>query len=212
MRGCTRWGRTAALTCRTTIPPERLAMALTSRLPEDVEVLDAAEVAADFDPIKMARRKRYRYRIWNTRRRPLRLRAQVHHGWGKLDLARLNDAAARLVGTHDVAGFAAAGHGRASTVRTIFACHAEQHPVAGLGADEGREVHVVVEGDGFLYNQVRILAGTLYEVGRGRLEPGVINRVHATGDRSLAGPTLGPQGLCLERVWYEGDAASCGAS
>ena len=108
----------------------------------------------------------------------------------------MNRGAARLVGTHDFAGFAAAGHGRLSTVRTITGCRVERPDPAGA------EVHVIVEGHGFLYNMVRIIAGTLVEIGRGRFEPDVIDRVIESGDRSQAGPTLPPQGLWLEWIEY----------
>ena len=109
----------------------------------------------------------------------------------------MQDAAARLVGTHDVEGFAAAGHGRSSTVRTIFGCEVSR---CAVNPDE---VHVVIRGDGFLYNMVRIIAGTLVEVGRGRFEPGRIDEVLATANRRLAGPTLPPTGLWLEWIRYD---------
>jgi tRNA pseudouridine38-40 synthase len=106
----------------------------------------------------------------------------------------MNNAARRLMGTHDVEGFSAAGHGRANTIRTIYDCHVEKH-------DE--QVHIVVQGSGFLYNMVRIIAGTLMDVGRGRFEPAIINTILQTADRQYAGPTLPPQGLCLEWISYD---------
>jgi tRNA pseudouridine38-40 synthase len=103
------------------------------------------------------------------------------------------DAAKRLIGTHDFAGFAAAGHGRTSTVRTIHDCRVHR---------DTPELHVLVEGDGFLYNMVRIIAGTLVEVGRGRFTPDIIDRMLETADRSLGGPTLPARGLSLEWIKY----------
>src|SRR5690606_36092135 len=132
---------------------------------------------------------------FNVSQRPLDKRNYVYHFWHSLDLERMNDAARRLVGTHNFEGFSTAKHGRVSTVRTVFACSAERH-------EDEREVHVVIEGDGFLYNMVRIIAGTLVEVGRGRFEPDVIDQVLKTKDRRLAGPTLPPTGLWLAWIRY----------
>jgi tRNA pseudouridine(38-40) synthase len=92
-----------------------MAMAINSRLPDDIEVLQASEVAPSFDAIRMAVTKQYTYTIHNTERRPLGIRHMVHHYWQPLDAARMNAAAQRLVGEHDFEGFSAAGHGREST-------------------------------------------------------------------------------------------------
>lgn len=187
------------------VPVERLAEAINSRLPPDIEVRDAAVVADDFHATRHALCKQYRYRLWNASRRPLTLRHTVHHCWSPLDVERMNDAARRLAGTHDFEGFSAAGHGRQSTVRTIFDCRVEARgldaPAQQVG-QPGRIVDIVVRGDGFLYNMVRIVAGTLVEVGRGRFEPQRIDDILAAADRRLAGPTLPPQGLCLEWIRY----------
>ena len=146
--------------------------------------------------------KQYRYRIFDAPYRPLGLRNLVYVSRrSALDSALMNDAAARLVGTHDVEGFAAVAHGRATTVRSIHACCVEEHPLP-IGYGEGRELHVVISGSGFLYNMVRIIAGTLFEVGRGAMPPSRIDEILATQERRLAGPTLPPTGLCLEWVRY----------
>ena len=187
-------GQVAAFDATPRIPLERMGRAINSRLPEDIDVLEVAEAEADFDPIQHAVCKQYRYRIFNTARRPLELRRYVWHCWDELDTAAMADAAGRLVGTHDFAGFAQAHHGRSSTVRTIFDCHVE----TALP-----EVHIVVVGDGFLYNMVRIIAGTLAEVGRGRLGPEAVDAALSSGDRRQAGPTLPPQGLWLEWIRYD---------
>jgi len=186
-------GQVAQFDAAQPIPVDRLPLALNSRLPEDMEVRDAAIAHEHFDAINDPIGKRYRYRIWNTDPRPLQLRHMVWHCWNALDVDTMNDAAQRLVGMHDFAGFAAANHKRKSTVRTIHNCWVERHDP---------ELHVVVEGDGFLYNMVRILAGTLAEVGRGYWRPDHIDRVLESTDRRMAGPTLPPQGLCLEWIRY----------
>ncbi len=190
-------GQVAHFEAATPIPLERLAPAINSRLPDDVEVVEARVVPHSFDAIRSVISKQYRYRLYNADRRPLELRNYVYHCWTPLEFASMRDAAARLVGTHDFAGFAAASHGRLTTVRTIHACRVDASPTLFP------EVHLFVEGDGFLYNMVRIIAGTLVEVGRGRFTPEVIDQVLQTGDRRLAGPTLPASGLWLEWIRYE---------
>lgn len=180
------------------VPVRRLPQALTSRLPDDVDIIDAEEVPAEFDAISGAKHKQYRYRLFHSIRRPLCHRAAVYHCFTPLDIDRMNEAAKRLIGTHDVEGFAAASHGRQTTVRTIFDCR-----VVRIELEHAEpEIHILVEGDGFLYNMVRIIAGTLVEVGRGHFEPERIDEIIATTDRRKAGPTLPATGLCLEWIKY----------
>lgn len=190
-------GQVAHFDATPLIPTERMVHAINSRLPEDIDVRSIEDAPATFDAIFGAVRKQYRYRIFNASRRPLDRRHHVWHCWWDLNLDKMRDAAARCVGTHDFEGFAAAGHGRASTVRTIFFCDVER---------EGDDVTIVVEGDGFLYNMVRILSGTLVEVGRGAFEPDMIDTILTTHDRRHAGPTLPPTGLWLQWIRYDSDA------
>ena len=129
--------------------------------------------------------------FFNAVQRPLTKRHTVYHCWTPLDISLMADAAERLVGTHDFEGFAAVHHGRTTTVRTVLRCEV---------LTDAPEIHIVVEGTGFLYNMVRIIAGTLVEVARGRFTPEVIDRIIESCDRRQAGPTLPPQGLCLEWV------------
>lgn len=193
------FGQVAHFDAATPVPIQRMAKAINGGLPEDVEVRGVEVVDASFDAITDAVTKRYRYRLFNTHRRPLALRHVVWHCWTELDVAKMADAAGRVVGTHDFAGFAAADHGRATTVRTVHRC---------VVTREDPEVHIVIEGGGFLYNMVRIVAGTLVEVGRGRFEPAVVDRVLEAADRRLAGPTLPASGLCLEWIRYPGDSGA----
>lgn len=187
-------GQVAHFDAATPIPLERMADAINSRLPEDVEVRQAEAADSGFHAIQHALHKQYRYRVFNASHRPLGVRHMVYHCWHGLDLARMNDAAGRLVGTHDFEGFAAAGHGRQTTVRTVFGCQATRH---------GDCVDITIEGDGFLYNMVRIIAGTLVEIGRSRFEIEQIDRILETTERRLAGPTLPPNGLTLMWIRYE---------
>lgn len=190
-------GQVAAFDAATTIPVDRMALAVNARLPADVEIWDVRRVDFDFHAIRSVVSKRYRYRIWRAERRPLEKRHVVWACRWPLDLGRMAEGARRLRGRHDLAGFAAASHGRATTVRTIHRCAVEAAPPD--------EIHVVVEGDGFLYHTVRIITGTLVEIGRGRFEPSRIDRVLATAERSEAGPTLPARGLWLEWVRYAGE-------
>lgn len=231
-------GQVAHFDAATRIPIERMALALNSRLPDEIDVRHAEVVSPDFDAISGATWKQYRYRLFNTWRRPLDRRHHVYHCWTPLDIERMRDAAALFVGTHDFAGFAAADHGRTTTVRTVFHCGVERARGLGLpvcddggpgragvdaagprdagavppaalsgqfavGDPDAPEVHIVVQGNGFLYNMVRIIAGTLVEIGRGRLDPSIVRQVLVSKDRRLAGPTMPPQGLWLEWIRYD---------
>lgn len=178
-------------------PPDvRLADALNSRLPADVRIESCVRAPDAFDPISDCLSKGYRYRLFVGRGRPLWERRYVHHVHHELDPTAMRDAAAMLVGTHDFAAFAQQSHGRESTVRTIFACDIHAH------AADPRRLDITVSGDGFLYNMVRIIAGTLVDIGRGRLTPSDVTHALESRDRSAAGPTLGPAGLCLEWIRY----------
>jgi tRNA pseudouridine38-40 synthase len=200
-------GQVAAFTCESW-PASRgvrpLVRAINSRLPDDVLVVDAGVASHDFNPIGGAAAKGYSYTLHISPDRPLWDRRYVHHIWVSLDLARMQEAAALLVGEHDFAAFAAAGHGRQSTVRTVHACAVVECPEAhGHLPVEMRRVRMDISGSGFLWNMVRIIAGTLVEVGRGKMASEGVRRALETGDRRDAGPTLPPTGLCLEWVRYE---------
>lgn len=191
-------GQVAHFDAATRIPLDRMALAINARLPHDIEVRHVEAVAPGFDAIRDARCKQYRYRIFNSPRRPLEKRTHVWHCWLDLDVAAMHAAAQHLVGEHDFASLAAAGHKRLTTVRTIFACSVTPDP-------EHEEIHITVQGNGFLYNMVRILAGTLIEVGRRRWPPDHVPAILAARDRAAAGPTLPPTGLWLEWVRYEAE-------
>lgn len=171
---------------------DRLVRALNGRLPDDLLVLDARPVPEGFDPVTAAVSKGYSYTIHASLTRPLWDRRFVHQVWEPLDPAAMQAAAAMMVGEHDFASFAAAGHGRQSTVRTIFGCT--------VTPESAQRLRIDVSGNGFLWNMVRILAGTLVDVGRGRLTPADIPEILASRDRARAGPTLPPTGLCLEWI------------
>lgn len=178
-------------------PDERLAQAINARLPEDVLVRSCARAREDFQPITDCLAKGYRYRLHVSPERPLWDRRFVHHFWRPLDEGAMREAARLLVGEHDFAAFAAARHGRLSTVRTVLSCEVTR--------PAPQRIDFNVSGTGFLWNMVRIIAGTLVEVGLGRMTGENIRRALATGDRRLTGPTMPAKGLCLMWGRYPDD-------
>jgi len=180
--------------------PEPLRKAINARLPADIAILATDIVPDNFNPIADARAKGYAYTLCIAPERTVFQRRYSHHIREELDIDAMRQAAATLVGTYDFASFAAAGHGRASTVRTIFNCQVIEP--TDTPNTEGRTLRIEVSGDGFLWNMVRIIAGTLVDAGRGRINQQRIQQALTTPDRRLAGPTLPPQGLRLEWIRY----------
>lgn len=189
-------GQVAHLRTSCTIPDRNLLLAIGHRLPEDVGLVSLERAPEGFHAIRDARRKLYRYTIYNSPQRPVLDLCQRYawHVWHDLDIERMQQAAGSLVGTHDFAAFASSGHGREQTVRTVRRIDVQRC---------GPFVRIDVEGDGFLYNQVRNMAGTLVEIGRGRWPPQRAAEALASRDRRQAGPTAPAHGLCLESVRYE---------
>jgi tRNA pseudouridine38-40 synthase len=178
------------------VPLRGLRRAMNSRLPSDIAVRSATVVPDDFHASRWAVGKTYRYRIRVSPARPVTSRGQVWHYWRALEVEPMRQAATRLLGRHDFVGFATSAEERADTVRTIFRCDV---------AEADGKVRIAVRGDGFLYNMVRNVVGTLVEIGRGRWGPKRIDRVLATCDRREAGPTAPPDGLTLVCVHYRPD-------
>lgn len=193
-------GQVAAADLAAPIPLDRLPLAMNARLPEDVQVLDASPAPDDFDPISHAISKSYRYEFafpeGDVRHPPLFERRRVCWSPRPLDAARMAEAAGAFVGERDFSAVAHQVHRRESPVRRIHACS-----VLRLGP--GR-IAIDIAGNGFLYNMVRIIAGTLRDVGRGRLRPDEIGAILASCDRTRAGQTMPAQGLCLRWVHYAG--------
>ena len=181
-------------TANFSIPMAGLRQALNSRLPRDIAVLSAQVVGDDFHASRSAVGKTYRYRIHTAPVRPVELAGLVYHYWRLLEVEPMQEAAARLVGTHDFRGLTTSLEKRQATVRTIHSCQ-----VCRLD----QEIHVTVQGDGFLYNMVRNIVGTLMEIGRGHWGPDQIDKILASRNRADAGPTAPPDGLCLVCVHYE---------
>jgi tRNA pseudouridine38-40 synthase len=186
-------GQVASFTLASRIPTHGLQRGLNSLLPPDVVVVDAAEVDPAFDARFSARGKVYRYRIWNHFTRSAKHHRAAWHFRPVLDLEAMRAAAAALCGEHDFRGFRASDCDRRNTVRVI-----RRFSITRQGA----LVDIEVEATAFLKNMVRILAGTLADVGRGKLDQATVQEVLATGDRTRGGVTAPPQGLTLVRVIY----------
>lgn len=188
-------GNVAVFDTESRIPGEKFSYALNQRLPGDIVIQDSREVAADFHPRHASCRKTYEYRILN-RRFPLpEYRNNAFFYYGVLDIEAMQQAAKAFVGTHDFAAFCSAGAQVQTTVRQIYSL--EVLPQAG-----GRIV-IRIQGNGFLYNMVRIIAGTLLEVGRGHMDVSGIPDIIASCAREQAGPTAPAQGLQLVEIIYE---------
>lgn len=187
-------GQVAAVELQHTIPVEQLMRALNANLPSDIRIYRAWEAAADFHPRFQAKRKTYAYRFIQAEVMPPEYRRYYTLIRGPLDSQKIKQALRSLEGEHDFAAFRSAGGMNLSTVRRI--------DKAVLLADgEGQRIEIT--GNGFLYNMVRIIAGTMFEIGRGKLEPEVVEQALRSKQREILGPTAPPQGLMLMRVEYE---------
>ncbi|MGE7691185.1 tRNA pseudouridine(38-40) synthase TruA [Lysinibacillus sp. NPDC097214] len=176
------------------IPVDKYMKALNVQLPRDIRVLSIEEVAADFHARYSVTGKRYRY-IWSCEpvQSPFRRHYSVETNGVKPNVEAMQEAAKAIIGTHDFSCFCAANTSVKDKVRTVTALQFEWY---------GEELHMVIEGNGFLYNMVRIIAGTLWEVGIGRRDIESVELVVKSMNRDKAGKTAPPQGLYLEKVFY----------
>ena len=178
------------------VPMQKIVPALNAHLPPDIRAVDIRSVPDGFHARYAAHAKTYRYYILNARVDDPFTYDTCHRVGAALNLAAMQAAAAQFIGTHDFSALCASGSSAAAhgdTVRTITDCHVTRR---------GDEVDIEVTADGYLYNMVRILAGTLCEVGAGRLRAADIPAILASRDRSRAGPTLPAKGLFLKCVDY----------
>ena len=180
------------------IPIERVPLACNALLPEDVAVIDAYEVKEGFNARFNSEGKRYIYRLMHgTVRHPLKSRYS-HFVTGRLDVEAMKKAAPYFAGEHDFAAFCATGGSQSTTVRRLEKVEVRCDDSTGL-------IEIEVKGEAFLYNMVRIIAGTLLYVGQGKIAPEKIPEVIDSCDRERAGKTLPPEGLTLEEVYYDWD-------
>ena len=188
-------GQRAHFDMESTIPADKVPFALNTKLPRDIRVTAGREVDEHFHARFDAAGKEYSYLIYNRRHPSALLRDLSAHVSVRLDESAMERACRHLPGTHDFAAFQAAGGTAKTTIRRIDS--------VSVGR-QGDEIRLVIYGTAFLYNMVRIIAGTLIYVGQGRLPEDVFARAIETGNRLQLGPTAPPQGLCLNRVDYGG--------
>ncbi|WP_337460612.1 tRNA pseudouridine(38-40) synthase TruA [Jutongia sp.] len=202
-------GNVAVFDTASKIPAEKFSYALNQRLPEDIVIQSSLQVADDFHPRHCDCCKTYEYDILN-RTFPLpAYRNTAYFLYGDLDLDAMRRACQAFPGEHDFASFCAAGAQVQTTVRTIYSLEVLEQPLAvtGRGVSSQRSperlLTIRVRGNGFLYNMVRIIAGTLVEVGRGHIRPEEVEGIIAACDRAKAGPTAPARGLRLVEIKYD---------
>jgi tRNA pseudouridine38-40 synthase len=220
-------GQVACFQAETNLDPAALQKALNAVLPDDIAVLDVREVPADFHPRYSAKRKRYRYLIYDGAVRDVFARRwSWHYKLGRLDAEAMQRAALPLVGKHDFTSFESSGAKRKTSVRTVFSLSIQRGrggakgeggrgkgdflipqndfmPFPYMASNSGDWIVLDIEADGFLYNMVRAILGTLVEVGRGARGESWPGEVLLAADRRTAGPTAPPQGLFLVEVTYD---------
>ena len=200
-------GAVCVFDTESSIPGEKFSFALNQSLPDDIRIMASRQVADDFHPRRVSCRKTYEYRIYNdTFPIPTR-RLYTHHIYGPLDAETMDEAGRYLIGEHDFSSFVRSqgaaqspcreeNHNEftGSHVRTIYELSVVR---------EGNEVVITVTGNGFLYNMVRIIAGTLIEVGQGKRKPESVKDILNAKDRAAAGQTAPACGLCLVKYVFE---------
>lgn len=186
-------GNVAVFDTETTIPPERVAMAVNRILPEDIVVVKSEEVPLDFHPRYCDCEKTYEYHIVNTRIPIPTKRLTNYFVSYELDLDKMREGASYLIGEHDFASFCNIKTDVESTVRTVKELEI---------LENGEEITIQISGNGFLYNMVRIIVGTLIRVGRGFYEPVQVKEILEAKNRKAAGVTAPPHGLMLMEIRY----------
>ena len=187
-------GQVAVFDTDKNIPDWKYALAINQRLPKDIVVQKSEEVPLDFHPRYTDVEKTYEYRILNRRTQLPKERLYSYFVPKKLNVDKMREAGVYLVGEHDFKSFCSTGAQVQTTVRTIYAVNVTK---------EDDMVHIRITGNGFLYNMVRIIAGTLMQVGTGLMEPEQVKEILEARDRSKAGPTAVAKGLTLVEIRYE---------
>jgi len=186
-------GQVISFVSHDAFPVDRLSIALNTSLPPDLTARDAARVDARFSARLSALERRYRYVVLERRDPSAIMRRFAHHEHRALDIERMRAGAAHLLGEHDFRTFCGVLPDRGGTVRTINSLTIER---------DGFSIVFAIAGKGFLHRMVRIITGTLLEVGAGRREPGEVATMLAARDRRVAGPTAPAAGLTLVEVTY----------
>lgn len=193
-------GNVAVFDTEARIPGEKVSYALNQRLPDDIRIQKSMEVAPDFHPRYCKCWKEYEYRIFNAEFANPMERLYSYFVYKRLDVEAMRKAAAFLVGEHDFKSFCSTATQTETTVRTVY----------GIDVDKQDKVITInVRGNGFLYNMVRIIVGTLVQVGLGFYEPERVKEMLEAEDRTVAGPTAPACGLRLNEIFYDVDK-NCG--
>lgn len=187
-------GQRVVIDVDTTIPVEKIPIALNSFLPDDIVAVDSEEVDKTFNPRFEAVNKTYEYKIYNKRFRNPLYRNYSEFVREELDVEKMNKASKAFIGEHDFKGFCSSGNSSKTTIRTIYDISVN---------NEGDFIVIRVTGNGFLYNMVRIIAGTLIYTGNGKINPCNMSDIIKSGDRTKAGKTAGPSGLTLVKIIYK---------
>ena len=191
-------GQVASFKTRANIPPHKFAAALNTALPPEVKVVLSEREEDDFNARRNAKKKTYRYSIYNSdTEEPLKERYKSRV-YGKLDYEKMQSAAKLFEGEHDFKAYAASGYSAKTTVRTVYSARLLKN---------GEDIDFYITGNGFLYNAVRIIAGTLVAVGGGKVTEEDIKSSFITGVRHKDIKTLPAKGLCLVSVEYDGQPA-----
>lgn len=194
-RGVHALGQVANFKTNSDLPIEKMAVAINANLKKSIRILSAEEVDENFHSRLTCKRKTYRYIINNSKYGTAIYRNLETHIPIKLDVEKMKEAVKYFEGEHDFSAFKASGTSSKSSVRTIYKTEVKQMP-------EDR-IYIELTGNGFLYNMVRIIAGTLVEVGMEKIEPKEIENIIKSKKRENAGKTLPPEGLYLVKVEYE---------
>ncbi len=192
-------GNVAVFDTESRIPAEKFSYALNQRLPEDIRIQESTEVAPDWHPRYCNSRKIYEYRILNRKHNLPTERLYTTFFYYPLDAEKMQRAANFLIGEHDFKSFCSSKTQAETTVRTIYDLKVTR---------EGELVKIRIEGNGFLYNMVRIIAGTLINVGSGLCDPEEVERILEAKDRGRAGKKAPASGLTLIRIDYEENKVS----
>ncbi|MCR5704654.1 MAG: tRNA pseudouridine(38-40) synthase TruA [Eubacterium sp.] len=187
------YGNVAVFDTETKIPSDKICFALNQRLPDDIRIQKSDEVPMDWHPRFQDSVKTYEYRILNRRFPDPMRRLYTHFVYMPLDVEKMKEACRYIVGEHDFASFCSAGSQVLSTVRTVYTLEVEK---------VGDEITIQISGNGFLYNMVRIIAGTLLKVGLGVYPPEHIKEIIEAKDRYAAGPKAPARGLSLMEIKY----------
>lgn len=192
-------GNIAVFDTENRMPADKICFAVNQRLPEDIRVLNSEEVPLDWHPRKQNCIKTYEYKILNCRIDVPTRRLYAHFSYVPLDVEKMREASQYLVGEHDFTSFCSAKHQAEETVRTLYEITVEK------GLDD--VITIRLKGNGFLYNMVRIIAGTLMRVGMGACQPEDVKKILEARDRQAAGQTAPAKGLTLMGIEYETEPA-----